>query len=54
MQLISNDKDWMMKEVIYRVYKAIIDREGDPDGRLESEVILEEDLSIVIEDAIGP
>ena len=44
----------MAKEVVDRVDQAIVDNEGHPDGRLEPEVILEEDLPLVILDAIGP
>ena len=54
MHLISSDKDRVAKDVVERVNHAIIDDEGHPDGRLEPEVILDEDLPLVILSAIGP
>ena len=54
MHLVPRGEDRVAKEVVDRVNHTIIDDEGHPDGRLEPEVILLEDLPLVIVSAIGP
>lgn len=54
MHLLSPYKDGVTKEVVERVDEAIVYDKGHPDRRLEPEVVLEEDLPLVIQSAIGP
>jgi hypothetical protein len=53
MHLIPRYKDGVAKDVVDGVDEAIINREGHLNGRLEPEVVLEEDLILIIESAIG-